>query len=212
MGLLKNIEVWNNQTPRVCNFDIQDYYAEGTVGYECSGIVVDLKTQIDFTNNYTTALSTRDAWINSINEYFLATYDFFYDNSFEDFAYNNKCISLEKRQAILDSYYGPNGFLEKYKLFVIKSTQWWNCVFYPVDKQTGIVTYSETMWTYPSTEPGIGPLNTYTWEYEVDFTNYQEPSRERYNEFRTVMGDMMQSLKQMLIITGGHTFAKFQIP
>ena len=209
MGLLRNIEVSNNQTPRVCNFDITDYYDEGVVGYGCSGITVDLKTQINFANSYTTARATRDAWFNSVKDYFLATYGWFYDDSFEDFAYNNNCISLEKRQAILDSFFGPTGFLEKYKLFVIKSAQWWNCLLYPIHKQTGIVTDSLNMLTYyRDPDANVNPIIDYVWNYEVDYTNYQEPSRAKYYEFRKVMGDMMQALKQMMIITGGHTFTK----
>jgi len=211
MGLLRNIEIWNNQRPRVCNFDLSDYCGEGSLGNTCTTNTTPIN-DIDWSNSQETARETRAAWLNAINLYVVATNAFFYEpagcntesTSCVPEQQNFKCNSAEQFQQLSDLYYGPEGFLEKYKTWQIKSQQWWNCLLTAPDKQEGIQTYSQTMNSSPTT--------TYTWTYTVDYTNYQTPDQTKYLEYRNAMGDMMQSLKQLMTAGTGQPFTHFDIP
>lgn len=204
MGFIRNIELWNSQRPRQAGFDIADYCTEGTIGNTCTGYSPDLKTQIDFTGHVTTAEATHDAWLRSISELFLAFHGFFIDYSGDSPVRLTKCISDSEYYRLLSYYYGENGFLGKYKIWRVKQRQWFNCLVLPIDKQTGVVEYTQTMEVAPSTP-------TETWVYNVDYTDWQEPSRAKYYEFRNAMRDMMQAYRKLFFIMGNHPLTPLAI-
>jgi hypothetical protein len=203
MSLIKNIQLWNNQIPRQLGFDILDYCGDGSIGNSCTGYTPDLKTGIDFLNEETTANATHDSWIKSVDSLFLAFHGFFMDSTVDPPVRLTDCISDSEYDRLLSYYYGESGFLGKYKIWRVKQRQWFNCLLFPGDKQNGVVAYSTTLPTSPTT--------TSTWNYNVDFTEWQTPTRSKYYEYRNAMRDMMQAFKRLFFIMGNHPMTPIQL-
>lgn len=212
MGFIRNFEIWNNQRPLVCGFDVVDYCDGGVIGNTCTENTTPLYG-IDQDSNYSTARATRDAWLKAINEYALALFAFYYDDGWEDegggyptsfpIELNTRCITTEDYGKILDLYYGPTGFLEKYKLWQIANQKWWNCILNPVDKLTGVYNYSTTM---PSSQ-----TTSYTWNFSIDYTNYQTADKARYLEYRAAFDTMLASLKIFMHVAGKNPLTHYDI-
>jgi uncharacterized protein (TIGR02145 family) len=200
MGFIRNFEIWTNQRPRVCNFDVLDYCAEGVIGNSCTGIVrpIDATTE----DNAAMARSTRDAWLKAVNEYALALNAFYFENGTgpnppggypELFDQNNvKCITPTNYGKFLNLYYGPTGFTAKYyKEWLPASQLWWNCLYMvgSPEKKTGVYTY--TIPGIPTAPNQGGPPFTYT----IDYTNYQVATKARYLEYRVALDAMLAALK-----------------
>lgn len=191
--------------------DILDYCTAGVIGNTCTSDVRPLYA-IDQEDNLSIANGAKNAWLKAINEYQIATMAMFYENdlcntestSCVPAQFNSKCNTVENFQKLSSLFYGPDGFIEKYKTWQIKREQWWNCVTDPVYKLNGIHSYSDVINSSINT--------TYTWEYSIDYTNYQTPDKAKYLEYRTAMGNMMQSLKQLMIAGMDHPFTEFNIP
>ena len=214
MSFIKNIEIWNNHRPRVCNFDIQDYCFDGSLGNTCTENTGIPETEYSFT----TARATYEAWLKAVNEYFIASYAFYYDIEYIDpntgdiiipeGLINEKCNSLSNLTAMCDLYYGqPDGFIIKSINFRSKREQMQNSLLPTGDpnKKTGIETNTINIPVGPNV-----PDQPYT--YTIDFTNYQTPEYSHYLEYRTVMGLMMQQLKKIMTATGNHPLTPFNIP
>ena len=211
MGFIRNFEIWNNQRPLICNFDILDYCSAGIIGNTCTENTTAIDN-IDWEDSYSIARSTGNAWFQAVNEYTIATFANFYENASCNTEATScipdqqitKCTDADNFAKLTSLYYGPDGFIEKYKLWFIARQKWWNCVVNPIYKLTGVHTYSETIPSYIDT--------VYTWDYSIDYTNYQTVDKIKYLEYRNAMGDMMQSLKQLMIAGLDHPFTKFDIP
>jgi hypothetical protein len=214
MSFIKNIEIWNNHRPRVCNFDIEDYCNSGAMGNTCTEITGAPDTE----DLFTTAKATSDAWLKAVNEYFLASVSFYYDPGFADSSVssivipdgllNEKCNPLSNYTELCDLYYSqPDGFIMKSIDFKIKRAQLENSLLPDSNpnKKTGTYSYTEIIPNAPFT---AGVSYTYT----IDFTNYQTPDYNNYIEYRTILGDMMQQLKKIMTATGNHSLTPFDIP
>jgi hypothetical protein len=196
MGFLRLYEITHNQRPLVCNFDILDYVTSTTVGTDCG--TPALLDDIDQTDNFATALDTRDSWVNSVKEFLAATFARYYQGV--DFM--PLCISQENFDTLLEMAYGNTGFFSKYKAWHQKSLLIWNTILPALSKQTGEVTDTYTL--------PISPSTTEVWEYMIDYTDYQTLTRSIYQDYRTSMGEMMQSLKQLLMAANGDSFNNFR--
>lgn len=214
MGFIRNFEIWNNQRPRVCNFDILDYCAEGIIGNTCTEITTPIDS-IDWDiTPFTTSKASRDAWINAVNEYVLALNTFYYDDGWQgetggyptDFPGENnvKCITPENYGKFLDLYYGPTGFIAKYKEWLPASLLWWNCILNPIYKQTGIVTDTVLLPVSPQ-------LPSQPWTFTVDYTNYQTATKARYLEYRAALDAMLAALKIFMHISGKQPLTHYDI-
>jgi len=214
MSFIKNIEIWNNHRPRVCNFDIEEYCLIGAAGNTCTE-----NTNIPENEDlYGTARATYDAWLAAVDNYFLASYNFYYDPGYQDpitgdiiipeGLLNEKCNSLSNLTTMCSLYYGqPDGFVIKSINFRSKREQIQNSLLPPGDpnKKTGIETNTISIPVGPNV-----PAQPYT--YSIDFTNYQTPEYSHYLEYRTSLGDMMQQLKKIMTATGNHPLTPFDIP
>lgn len=214
MSFIKNIDIWNNYIPRVCNYDTEDYCSWGAIGNTCTN-----NTQIPNTENiFTTARATSDAFIKDINNYIYSTIPYYYDIEYTDpitgveivpdGLLNDKCITVENYNALLNLYFGPNGLLHKYHYdFIPKRHQLANSLLADGDpeKLTGIVTYIAR---FEDEYRGGGVDHTIS----IDFTNYQTPSYDIYLEYRTVLGDFMQHVKNIMTASANHPLTKFEIP
>ena len=214
MSFIKNIEIWNNYRPRVCNFEIDDYCQIGAIGNTCTENTFIPQNEALFQS----ARQTFDAWSEAVDKYFLASYNFYYDVEYIDpitgdiiipeGLLNEKCNSLSNLTTMCNLYYGqPDGFVIKSVNFRSKREQMHNSLLPSGDpnKKTGIQTYTINIPVGPNV-----PDQPYT--YTIDFTNYQTPDYNHYLEYRTVMGVMMQQLKKIMTATGNHPLTPFDIP
>lgn len=214
MSFIKNIEIWNNQRPRICNFDLLDYCYSGAAGNTCTENTNAPNTE----ELFTIARATYDAWKKAVNEYFLASFAFYFDYAFDDpnvsnvviaeGLLNEKCNPMVNLTAMCDLYYGrPNGLLMQMIDFQSKRMQLYNSLLadgHP-DKKTGIESYTENV--------PLGPrMASELYTYTVDYTNYQTPSYDTYLEYRTIMGKMMQQLKKIMVATSNSSLTPFTIP
>ena len=204
MGFIRNFEIWNNQRPRICSFDIADYCNDyDAIGNTCTENTgaPDMSTDAEM---FTTARETHDAWTRAFNEYVLASLTFY----FEEYDFNDRCISLDEYNALCDLYYNQtDGFFMKDIAFISKRMQLANS-FTPdgdPNKRTGIHSFTKIIYTQRNT-PGI----PYT--YTVDFTNYQSPDYNHYLEYREVLGDLLQLAKKIMTATADHPLTPFEIP
>lgn len=213
MSFIKNIQIWNNQIPRVCNFDILDYCYVGGIGNTCTG-----NTDVpDTEDGFSTARTSYNAWTKAVNQYFLASISFYYDIGFDDSSvssiiipdgfFNDKCNTQENYTKLCDLYYGPNGFIEQTYLFEIKRAQLQNSLLADTDpnKKTGV--YTETVLRLVS--PFAQPV-PYT--YSIDYTDYQTPEYSYYEEYREILGELMQRLKKIITATSNSSLTPFAIP
>jgi uncharacterized protein (TIGR02145 family) len=213
MSFIKNIELWNNQRPRVCDFDILDYCYVGGIGNTCTESTNAPNTE----DSFLTARVTSDAWLKAVNEYFIASVSFYYDQGFNDSTVssivipdgllNEKCNPLSNYTELCALYYAqPDGFIMKSIDFKIKRAQLENSLLPDSDpnKKTGTYSYTESI---PNS-----PFTAVPYTYTIDFTNYQTPDYDNYIEYRTILGDMMQQLKKIMTATGNHSFTPFTVP
>ena len=213
MGFIKNIEVWQNHIPRVCNFDITDFCNYSAIGNTCT----DNTALPDLTELFFTSNATHNAWLKAINEYFTGSISFYYDIEYidpnsgaviiPDGLYNEKCVPLTNFTALCDLYYGPTGFNEKNIDFIIKKAQIQNALRLNTDpdKKTGVYTYTINIPVAPFT-----PTQPYT--YTVDFTDYQIFKYDMYLDYRNILGILMQQLKKIMTATADHPLTAFNIP
>ena len=213
MSFIKNIQIWNNQRPRVCNFDILDYCNVGGIGNTCTGNTGTPNTE----DGFTTARATYDAWIKSVNEYFLASVSFYYDIGFDDPSvsnivipedlFNDKCNTQENYTKLCNLYYGPNGFIEQMYLFEIKRAQLENSLLADTDpnKKTGVYTGTVLRLVSPFAQP-------VPYTYSIDYTDYQTPEYSYYEEYREILGELMQRLKKIITATSNSSLTPFAIP
>ena len=218
MGFIRNFEIWNNQRPSVCSFDINDYCVYwGNVGNTCTGnqAAPDMGSESD---SFTTSRATYEAWVKAVAEYFLASIRFFEDVSYEDpithewvipdGLYNEKCNPRSNYDELCNLFYGyPHGFYYNVVAFRSIKMQINNSFMQngDPDKRTGVHTFTEIISTSPRVE---GIVYTYT----VDFTNYQSPDYNHYLEYRTILGNFLQWYKKLMKATAGHPFTPFEIP
>jgi hypothetical protein len=206
MGFLLQYSIITKQRPRVCNFDLEDYCGNGSIGNTCTN-----DTEVpNVTDMLITADATRDAFIKSVDEYFLASLAFFKDIDACNYSvpfeciYNSEnlseCITPENYSYLFNLIYGPDGFFQNYYVnWIIEKSKWWNCL-YPVgdvDKLNGVHTLSISI--PDPINPGSIIINV-----DVDYTNYQTTSPEKYMVFRNSMGEMMQALKRAMQIISAH--------
>ena len=214
MGFIRNFEIWNNQRPRVCNFDVIDYCDGGVIGNSCTEIVTPVGSFIEDSNLI--ARATRDAWFKAINEYVLALNAFYFETGTgpnppggypELFDQNNiKCITPTNYGKFLDLYYGPTGFIAKYKEWLQAKQLWWNCLYDVGDpeKLTGIYTY--TISSFPT-----APNQSQPWTYTIDYTNYQVATKARYLEYRVALDAMLAALKIFMQSGGKQPMTPYDI-
>jgi uncharacterized protein (TIGR02145 family) len=218
MGFIRNFEIWNNQIPRVCNFDIDDYCNYwGSIGNTCTENTTapDMGSQSD---PFTTSRATFDAWGKAVVEYFQASLAYYYDYSYEDpitqemiipeGLLNEKCNSRSNFDKLCDLFYGyPHGFYYNMVAFRSINAQINNSFMQDgdPDKRTGVHTFTEPITTTPLTDP-------IPYTYTVDFTNYQSPDYNHYLEHRNILGNFLQWYKKLLKATAGHPLTPFEIP
>jgi hypothetical protein len=198
MGFLRLYEITHNQRPLVCSFDVLDYITSTVIGTDCG--TPALLDDIDQTDNFSTAIATRDAWVTSIKNFFSATFTRYINN--DDDTLMSLCISQENFDTLIEMAYGTTGFFSKYKEWHQKSLLIWNTIIPEIDKQTGEVTDTYILPDNHNT--------TEVWEYTIDYTDYQTLTRSIYQDYRTSMGEMMQSLKQFLIAINGDSFENYR--
>jgi hypothetical protein len=201
MGLIKNIQIWNNHIPRVCNFDFEDYTTSGWVGNNC-------RIRTDPQDNYiylciediaTTARATRNAYVKVLDELFDSIYEFYFNQENTTYGIprseNNICITPAKRQAFLDAYWGPTGLKQKlWDVLYIKQPQLFNAMTPACsnEKNNGIVNVTE-LWRNAYDEARISVT------YQVDFTNYQYMNYYILDEYESAFKNLMQEVKNTLI-------------
>jgi len=217
MGFIRNFEIWNNQRPKVCSFDIDDYCTLwGAVGNTCT----ENTTAPDMTGDgdmFTTSNATHDAWAKAVVEYFTASINFYREADYEDpdtgeiiipQTLNERCILRDEYNELCNLFYNQtNGFFMKDIAFQAKKMQIANSFKLNSDpgKRTGVHSFTQNIETAPHS-PGI----QYT--YTVDFTDYQSPDYNHYLEYRTVLGDLMQLVKKLMTATADHPLTPFEIP
>ena len=213
MGLIKNIEIWNNQRPRVCNFDVLDACYSGEIGNTCTGNT----SPGNLEDSFSTARATFDSWAQAVNQYILASLSFYYEVEYIDPSTGNiiisgtdlnlNCNSQENFNKLCALFYGSTGFVMMQIDFKIKRAQLENSLLSSSDpnKKTGVHTYTEVIPTGP-----LSPTTNYT--YSIDFTNYQSPDYNTYLQYRTSLGIMMRQLKKIITATSNSSLTPFEIP
>jgi uncharacterized protein (TIGR02145 family) len=218
MGFIRNFEIWNNQRPRICSFDIDDYCnVYGAIGNTCTENTTapDMGSDSD---PFTTSRATFDAWGKAVVEYFTASLAFYYDYSYVDSStgdyiipeglLNEKCNSRSNFDKLCNLFYGyPHGFYYNMVAFRSIKAQINNSFIPNGDpaKLTGVHTFTELIMTAPRTYP-------IPYTYTIDFTNYQSPDYNHYLEYRTILGNFLQWYKKLLKATAGHPLTPFEIP
>jgi hypothetical protein len=201
MSFIKNIQVWNNHIPRVCNFDYEDYTTSGWVGNNCR---IRTNPEDNYNNlciedTATTARATRNAYVRALDELFDSIYEFYFNQENTTYGIarseNNICITPAKRQAFLDAYWGPTGLKQKlWDVLFIKQPQLFNAMTPACsnDKYNGIQERTES-WRSAYDEPS-NPVT-----YEIDFTNYQTMNYYILDEYQLAFKNLMQDVKNTLI-------------
>ena len=218
MGFIRNFEIWNNQRPRVCSFDLDDYCnVWGAIGNTCTENTTAPNMGYD-SDPFTTSRATFDAWGKAVVEYFTASLSFFYERSYKDpitqewiipeGLINEKCNPRSNYDELCNLFYGyPNGFY--YRIIAFRSIKAQiNNSFIPNGdpaKLTGVYSFTELIMTAPRTYP-------IPYTYTVDFTNYQSPDYNHYLEYRTILGNFLQWYKKLMKATAGHPLTPFEIP
>jgi len=203
MSFIKNIQVWNNHIPRVCNFDFEDYTNSGWVGNNCRSAIFD--NPEDNYNNLciedpsTTARATRNAYVKALDELFDSIYEFYFNQENTTYGIarseNNICITPAKRQAFLDAYWGPTGLKQKlWDVLYIKQPQLFNAMTPACssEKRNGIQNLTE-FWRNAYDETRISVT------YQVDFTNYQSMNYYILDEYQLAFKNLVQDVKNTLI-------------
>jgi len=201
MSFIKNIQVWNNQIPRVCNFDFEDYTTSGWVGNNCRLFTnpQDNYNNLCAEDIATTARATRDAYVRSLDQLFDSIYEFYFNQDNPTYGItrseNNNCITPTQRQAFLDAYWGPTGLKSKlWDVLFIKQPQLFNAM-YPScssEKYNGIQDFTvnwQSAYGQPST-----PVT-----YQIDFTNYQSLNYYIVDAYELAIKNLMQEVKNTLI-------------
>lgn len=201
MSFIKNINIWNNQIPRVCNFDYEDYVFTGWVGNNCNGryhagFNYD---NLCFEDIVVSARAERNAYVFSLDRLFDSIYEFYFNQDNPTYGItrseNNNCITPAQRQAFLNAYWGPTGLKQKlWDVLYIKQTQMFNAMFIDCssEKKQGVQTL-EVDWRNAYDE---APILT---SYQVDFTNYQNMSYHILDDYELAFKNLMQEVKNTLI-------------
>ncbi len=201
MSFIKNIEIWNNQIPRVCNFDYEDYTSSGWVGNNCNHINEPLNNYINLCMEdvATTARATRNAYVLGLDRLFDSIYEFYFNQANPTYGIprseNNNCITPAQRQAFLNAYWGPTGLKQKlWDVLYIKQEQMFNAMFIDCssEKKQGVQTL-EVEWRNAYDEARIPTT------YQVNFTNYQNMTYFILDDYELAFKNLMQEVKNTLI-------------
>lgn len=141
MGFIRNFEVWNNQIPKVCNYDICEYITYGVIGTGTTEQNCD-----DFADLRGTAIESRNSFIRSLKDYLLST---------------TLCVSDETCETIYQQKIYEDFFGGVYLEYQIKFNLFWN--MFECDPLIGVQTESIQIPTY-----GGG---SYLHEYDIDYGN-----------------------------------------
>jgi len=201
MSFIKNIQIWNNHIPRVCNFDYEDYTSSGWVGNNCR----NLNNPDNNYNNLciedvaTTARAERNAYVIELDRLFDSIYEFYFNQDNPAYGItrseNNNCITPTQRQAFLNTYWGPTGLKQKlWDVLYIKQEQMFNAMLRECsnEKRTGLQNITVD-WRNAYDEARVPTT------YQVDFTNYQTMTYFILDDYELAFKNLMQEVKNILI-------------
>jgi hypothetical protein len=209
MSLLKNIDIWKGDRPRVCNFDLEDYCVSGYVGNNTTGlngITTTGQWYLDPEGLLLTAAATGDAYMKSIDEIVLATMAHYVDNESTDGNPFPGCITEAEWNGIWDFLNGPAGPYLKHRDYVIQRNLFFNSLMPTRLKRTDIATYDYKI----NIRPYQGPNSTETIYFTVDYSTSLYPTLETYKNYTKSVRDLTQSVKRFLQALDKDTFPIYQ--
>lgn len=207
MSLLNNIEIWKNQRPRVCSFDLEDYCNYGFIGNNTTGMA-NIPTSGYFypTGLSVTANTTGQAYFKAFDEFIMATLAHYIDSEDLDANPYVKCITEDQWNTIQDFLHGPEGPYAKYVNFYIKSSLFFNSLNPTAYKRTDV----ETTFVSYKHMPYEGPWTTEQMPIVVDYSTLLYPTRQAYFDSTKSMRDLVQSLKTVMMALNNDTFPIYQ--
>lgn len=208
MSLLNNIEIWKNQKPRVCNFDLVDYCVNGLAGNNTTG-----KNGVDPFGYYypdgffVTARATADAYIKAVNEFILATMAYYTDDEDYDGNPYPTCVTEAQWNAMWDLINGPDGPNVKFMEMDIKRSLFFNSLMPSSQKRIDV---DDTRRIPYYVRPYEGPNDNILIPYSIDYKTLLYPTQQAYLECTKAVRDLNQSVKRIMKALNNDTFPLIQ--
>jgi hypothetical protein len=139
MGFIRNIEVWNNQIPKVCDYDICDYINNNIIGTGTTEVSCVIWEEM-----FGTATATKSAFMKALYDYILST---------------TMCVSGETCEPIYEQKIYTDFYEGTYLDYHIKFRLFWN--MFTCEPLTGV--QSEVI-LIPQFSGGSLPYN-----YDIDY-------------------------------------------
>lgn len=207
MSLLKNIDIWKGNIPRVCNFDLLDYCDLGVIGNNTTGLSGVQTNSSSYADGlYLNARATRDAYQKALDEMVLALMGSYVDQ--EDYDGNPfpTCITEEEWNNIWAFLNGPDGPYYKFRDFSIQQALFFNSLMPSNLKRTDTVT---TMFKI-NIRPYEGPNSIVDIPFTIDYSTALYPTLQTYKNYTKSLRDYVQSFKRVFQALNNDTFPIFQ--
>ena len=206
MSFIKNIEIWNNQIPRVCNFDFLDYCTGGYIGNNTTGLN-SIRTDYYYPDALgATAAETGNAYMKTIDSFILATMANYVDNESYDGNPYPTCITEAEWNGIWDFLNGPDGPYFKYRDYVIQRALFFNSLLPSNLKRTDTVSSNYKI----NIRPYQGPNSIETIYFTIDYSTALYPTLQTYKNYTKSVRDLTQSVKRVFQALNNDTFPIFQ--
>jgi hypothetical protein len=215
MSFIKNIEIWNNQKPRVCSFDLEDYCTAGLIGNNTTGLS-GIQTErcyepgncqpIYRDDIWATARATSDAWMKAVNEYILAVMAHYVDNESQEGTPFHECVTEAEWNAMWDLINGPQGPYMKFMDFAIKRDLFFNSLMPSSLKRTDVGSGLIRI----NIRPYDGPRSDQAINYTIDFKTLLYPTQEAYLEYTKALRDVVQSVDRVMKAINNDSYPIYQ--
>lgn len=206
MSLLKNIDIWKGNTPRVCNFDLEDYCVSGLVGNNTTGLNGVQNTYFNPEGIRDTAIATTGDYLRAIDSFILSTMQHYVDQ--EDYDGNPfpGCITEAEWNGIWAFINGPEGPYYKCIDFNIQQALFFNSLMPTRLKRTDTI----TPYIILNIKPYEGPNSYENIYYTIDFSTSLYPTLQRYKDYTKSFRDFVQSVKRFMQALNKDTFPIYQ--
>ena len=206
MSLLKNIDIWKSNIPRVCNFDFIDYCVDGLIGNNTTGLNGIQSNQFDPEDILITAAATGDAYIRAIDSFILATMANYVDDESYDGNPYPTCITEAEWNGIWDFLNGPDGPYLKHRDYIIQRNLFFNSLMPTRLKRTDTATYQTRL----NVRPYQGPNSIVDIPFTIDYSTALYPTLQTYKNYTKSVRDLTQSVKRVFQALNNDTFPIFQ--
>ncbi len=208
MSLLKNIDIWKGNRPRVCNFDLEDYCVSGLIGNNTTGKNgVEPSAYFYPEGFFVSARATADAYIKAVNELILATMGYYSDDEDPDGNPFPKCVTEAQWNAMWDLINGPDGPNVKFMEMDIKRSLFFNSLMPSSQKRIDV---DDTKRIPYYVRPYEGPNDDILISYSIDYKTLLYPTQQAYLDCIKAVRDFNQSVKRIMKALNNDTFPLIQ--